>query len=67
LVPYTKTTSEVIARGTLYKGQKNETDITVIHEIHDYKIRRILKCDFALTEQALFETVSGEGEFKTYF
>ena len=66
LVPITTPKSEVVARGTLYKGQK-KTDITVIHEVHDYKVRRILECDFVIAEKAIYETVQGSGEFKTYF
>ena len=61
------TRSESVARGTLYKGRKNEKDITVIHEIHDYKVRRVLECDFIIAEKALFDTVHGSGEFKTCF
>jgi len=66
LVPITTPRSEVVARGTLYRGQK-KTDITVIHEIHDYKVRRVLECDFIIAEKALYDTVEGNGEFKTYF
>ena len=67
IVLQTRTRSGVVSRGTVYKGRKNEKDITVVHEIHDYKVRRVLECDFVIAEKALFETVQGSGELKTCF